>query len=100
MELALGTDDERLTLTVDDDGPGLADADRERVFERFERADGAGDGSGLGLALVRQQAELHDGSAGWSPHRWAACERSSHSARRRPPGLLEWPHQRKGVVRS
>lgn len=37
--------------------------ERERVFKRFARADGAGEGSGLGLALVRQQAELHGDSA-------------------------------------
>jgi signal transduction histidine kinase len=52
-----------VTVTVDDDGPGIPVADRERVLERFERgAQAAAGGSGLGLALVAQQAALHGGS--------------------------------------
>lgn len=50
-------------LTVRDDGPGIAAADRERIFERFYRADPArsGIGAGLGLSLVRSIVELHGG---------------------------------------
>ena len=52
-------------LTVDDDGPGVPEADRERVFERFARLDGSrartSDGVGIGLALVRRVAEGHGG---------------------------------------
>ncbi len=51
-------------VIVDDDGPGIAPEERERVFERFargRRADTAG--SGLGLAVVAQQAALHGGRA-------------------------------------
>ena len=45
-------------LQVDDDGPGIPQADREMVFDRFVRRDNAADqtGSGLGLAIVRQVA--------------------------------------------
>jgi signal transduction histidine kinase len=51
-----------LALRVDDDGPGIPRADRARVFERFVRGPGAtSPGSGLGLALVAQQAQLHGG---------------------------------------
>jgi two-component system, OmpR family, sensor histidine kinase PrrB len=48
-------------LTVDDDGDGIPEADRERVFEPFRRLEAAADrpGSGLGLALVAQQAREH-----------------------------------------
>ena len=47
-------------LTVEDDGPGVPDADRERIFERFARSeDPDRPGSGLGLAIVAQQAQLH-----------------------------------------
>ena len=47
-----------------DHGPGIEDADRPYVFDRFYRAPGARGrpGSGLGLAIVRQVAERHDGS--------------------------------------
>jgi two-component system sensor histidine kinase PrrB len=48
-------------IDVEDDGPGIPPSERERVFEPFRRIDGADRaGSGLGLALVAQQARLHD----------------------------------------
>ncbi|GGO26116.1 hypothetical protein GCM10010116_52420 [Microbispora rosea subsp. aerata] len=53
---------ETAVLTVTDGGPGVPDADREAVFGRFRRRPGS-PGSGLGLTLVRQQAELHGGTA-------------------------------------
>ncbi len=47
-------------LVVDDAGPGIPPEDRERVFDRFYRRDPSqGDGSGLGLALVRTVAQRH-----------------------------------------
>jgi len=47
-------------LAVEDDGPGIAEADRERIFEPFVRVDGTdAAGSGLGLALVSQQVRTH-----------------------------------------
>ena len=45
---------------VEDDGPGIAPAERSRVLERFYRAPGtSGTGSGLGLAIVREIAAAH-----------------------------------------
>jgi two-component system sensor histidine kinase TctE len=47
-------------LEVEDNGIGIAEADRDMVFERFYRVLGSdADGSGLGLAIVREIAELH-----------------------------------------
>jgi two-component system OmpR family sensor kinase/two-component system sensor histidine kinase QseC len=47
-------------LSFDDSGPGIAEAERERVFDRFYRpGGGSADGSGLGLAIVRSVAERH-----------------------------------------
>jgi signal transduction histidine kinase len=58
--------DGRAVLTVDDDGPGIPDADRQRVFERFVRLDEGrardDGGAGLGLALVRAVVEQLGGS--------------------------------------
>jgi two-component system, OmpR family, sensor kinase len=51
-------------IRVHDDGPGIAPADRERVFEAFERGrDRTHGGAGLGLAIVREVARGHDGRA-------------------------------------
>jgi signal transduction histidine kinase len=53
-------------LRVDDDGPGIPNADRERVFERFVRLDDArardDGGSGLGLAIVAELVTAHGGT--------------------------------------
>jgi len=47
-------------LTVSDSGPGIPQADRDRVLERFYRISGSGEeGSGLGLSIVRRIAQLH-----------------------------------------
>jgi two-component system sensor histidine kinase MprB len=61
VEVRLRADGE---LTVRDHGPGIAEADLARVFDRFYRAAEARGrpGSGLGLAIVRQVAEGHGGS--------------------------------------
>jgi two-component system, OmpR family, sensor histidine kinase MprB len=52
------------TLTVDDEGPGIAPGDREHVFERFYRSQESRSmpGSGLGLSIVNQVIERHSGS--------------------------------------
>ncbi|MGC3963150.1 MAG: sensor histidine kinase N-terminal domain-containing protein [Rhodocyclaceae bacterium] len=50
-------------LRVRDNGPGVPEEERERIFERFYRVLGTGaEGSGLGLSIVREIAELHGGT--------------------------------------
>ena len=62
VELRGGPDAVR--LTVEDDGPGIAEVEREAVFDRFVRGSGsAPGGSGLGLALVREAARGVGGDA-------------------------------------
>ena len=47
-------------LEIEDDGPGIAPSERERVLERFYRIEGTtGEGCGLGLAIAREIADLH-----------------------------------------
>jgi two-component system sensor histidine kinase KdpD len=51
----------RVLVRVRDRGPGIVPADRERIFEPFERGSGDGRGSGLGLAIARGFAEANGG---------------------------------------
>ena len=55
---------DRLLVWVDDAGPGVAEADQERIFERFARGSSAArrsDGAGLGLSIVQAIAAGHGG---------------------------------------
>jgi two-component system OmpR family sensor kinase len=58
--------DGAVRFTVSDDGPGIPEDERERIFDRFHRTDEARDrvagGAGLGLAIVRAIAHAHGGS--------------------------------------
>jgi len=65
VDVAVQTRDKGLALVIDDSGPGIAPADRSRVFERFFRSPDAaasGEGSGLGLAIVQTIAQRHHAS--------------------------------------
>jgi two-component system OmpR family sensor kinase len=60
VDISLSVMDGSPCLTVEDSGPGIAEAERERVFDRFYRTPEAGAaGSGLGLAIVRTIAARH-----------------------------------------
>jgi signal transduction histidine kinase len=67
VELTAHLDDGRLRFVVDDDGPGIPVEDREAVFDRFHRLDGArsreSGGAGLGLAIAQAIAMAHGGRA-------------------------------------
>lgn len=54
-------DRDRVLLEVADEGPGVPETDRERVFERFGTIDTGGGGTGLGLAIARWVTDLHAG---------------------------------------
>ena len=66
VRLTLVEDRGCVVLTVEDDGPGIPAADRERVFDRFVRLSDARDdatgGTGLGLAITRGIVERHGGT--------------------------------------
>ncbi|WP_372733917.1 sensor histidine kinase [Nocardioides sp.] len=70
VELSVEAHADMLVLDVVDDGPGVREVDRDRVFERFYRGDSTPasqdrpqGSSGLGLAIVRHVAEQHGGTA-------------------------------------
>lgn len=92
---------DHVELTVSDTGIGIAEADLPHLFERFHRIEGAHgrtyEGSGIGLALVRELAKMHGGTspcrvgpgaAACSPCRWRAGLRPDprrQSMRSSPP---------------
>ena len=67
IDLRVGVENGKHFLFVDDDGPGVPAAERERLFEPFTRLDDSrtrqSGGSGIGLAIVKQIARWHGGTA-------------------------------------
>jgi signal transduction histidine kinase len=61
VELSLAVHGDEFLLTLDDDGPGIAEGQRSRVLNRGERADEEVPGSGLGLAIVVDLTRLYGG---------------------------------------
>ena len=62
IRLSLSRRDEAVVLSVEDSGPGIPEAERDRIFRRFYRAEPARRslGNGLGLSLVAAVVKLHD----------------------------------------
>ena len=54
--------DDMAQILVEDDGHGIPEAEREKLFERGARLDTGKPGTGLGLAIVRDVAEIYGGS--------------------------------------
>ena len=52
VRIAVTVDGNRVSLTVDDSGPGIAPEERPKLFDRFHRATDRGSGAGLGLAIA------------------------------------------------
>lgn len=63
VELGWRVAEGRVTLRVDDAGPGVPESERERVFEPFHTTRLPGQGTGLGLAIVQRIAREHGGEA-------------------------------------
>jgi len=61
VKLSVGTEAGKLTLLVEDDGPGIASADIERILQRGARADQSTPGQGIGLAVVASIVQAYGG---------------------------------------
>jgi signal transduction histidine kinase len=60
--VTVGRDGAMAEILIEDDGPGISPADRQRIFDRGVRLDSGKPGTGLGLAIVRDVAEIYGGS--------------------------------------
>lgn len=67
VDVTVGAEGEVAVLRVADRGTGIAAADVERVFERFERAGAVGTGAGLGLWIVRRYVQAMAGTVTAAP---------------------------------
>jgi two-component system phosphate regulon sensor histidine kinase PhoR len=90
IDVTATRDGQLVRIMVSDDGPGIAERHRNRVFERFYRVDAgrsrALGGTGLGLSIVKHLVALMHGSVGVEPVEphgstfWVALPRSQHAA--------------------
>jgi two-component system, OmpR family, sensor histidine kinase TctE len=62
ITVRLSIEGEHYVVEVEDDGAGIPDSDKERVFERFYRREQTGNGCGLGMAIVKEITERHRGN--------------------------------------
>jgi signal transduction histidine kinase len=60
--VTVGAEAGYVEFMIEDDGAGIAEADRHRLFDRGARLDSGKPGTGLGLAIVRDVAEIYDGT--------------------------------------
>ncbi len=102
--VAVRRDDEVAEISVTDQGAGIAEADRERIFERFYRADQARSsrtgGTGLGLSIVKHATSHHGGEV----RLWSRVGRGSTFTMRLPradvPGRGKRAKKRKKKARK
>ncbi|MGH9108850.1 MAG: sensor histidine kinase [Acidimicrobiales bacterium] len=86
VSVTVAAEEARVRLVVEDDGPGIPEAERERLFDRFHRATAEPGGAGLGLAIADAVVSSSDG-------RWAIGASASGGTRME----VSWPRVRLGA---
>ena len=61
VSIAGSIHDQNVTISITDDGPGIAEDQQERIFQRFYRIDHEAKGMGIGLEIARELVEMHHG---------------------------------------
>ena len=83
----------RIAVSVADNGPGVPEGDRARVFEPFYTTKSDGKGTGLGLSIVRNIVEQHGGEIRLTPSNLGGAEFTclfSAASGRRDSGNPDW----------
>jgi len=91
VDIGLSGTEQDVTITVSDEGPGIPESEKERVFLRFERAAPMRNfgGLGLGLYVARQIVEAHGGEISLVPHRPSGAQFIIRLPRSHLPGSTE-----------
>ena len=89
VAVAIDDLDDRVEISVSDDGPGIAPNDRARIFQRFGRGRSASPGTGLGLFLVERVAQAHGGKVRLESARELGSRFTLELPRHPPSQLLE-----------
>jgi signal transduction histidine kinase len=98
VTIAVDAVDGRARLRVSDAGPGMPEAERERIFGRFERGERAGAGFGLGLAIARGLARQMGGDVRAPAVESGACFEATLPACAAPVGAAQVAHQMTGTA--
>jgi PAS domain S-box-containing protein len=91
VDIGLSGTEQDVTITVSDEGPGIPESEKERVFLRFERAAPMRNfgGLGLGLYVARQIVEAHGGEISLVPDRPSGAQFIIRLPRSHLPGSTE-----------
>ena len=98
MTIAVDALDGRARVRVSDAGAGVPEAERERIFGRFERGERAGAGFGLGLAIARGLARQMGGDVSAPAVESGACFEATLPACAAPVGAAQVAHQMTGTA--
>jgi len=98
VTIAVDTTGDRARLRVSDAGAGVPEAERERIFGRFERGARASAGFGLGLAIARGLARQMGGDVHAPAVESGACFEATLPSCAAPAGAAQDAHQVTGTV--
>jgi len=76
VRIGLTASEQEAVFTVQDEGPGIAEEDRRRIFDKFYQSDSShkDEGNGLGLALVKKIVSMHQGGISVENCDWGGCK--------------------------
>lgn len=89
-----------VAITVEDDGPGISRQDRQQVLEPFYTTKAAGEGTGLGLAVVKSVMTEHHGGIVIGESRWGGCAVVLQWPPLKPPQSRPQTHQKPQIAQG
>lgn len=100
IELVVATSDDRVTITVDDNGPGIAENERDRILQRFHRGSTVSGGAGLGLSIASAVVQATDGEWALGTATLGGARIRASWPRFRADGASDQPADAVGLTRA